>query len=651
MTTVLVVDDNEASLYTLGRTLQQAGFLVWEATTGADALARAHEGPDVVMLDIKLPDITGLEVCRRLKKDPATAGIPVLQMTATFGSSEMQAAALEGGADAYLTHPIEPVVLIATIRSLIRAREAETRSRRLTAWWQSTFDAIQDGVMLLSRSGQVLRCNRAMAEMLGRSPEAIVGDAGLPALGDGGLPAGDWPLARALSERRRIARDVQVGPRWFEIVADPVLDESVEVSAVVTTVKDITGRRDAEAQLTALLASEQSARREAEQVNRVKDEFLATLSHELRTPLNAIVGWIHILRTGPLDPVRTQQAIDTIARNAHLQAQLISDILDVSRIIAGKLRLELRPVDLADVVKSALETVRPAAEAKGIHVDCMIDPAAGPLTGDAARLQQVVWNLLSNAIKFTPRGGRMGIRIERVNSSTRLTVEDNGPGVAPDFLPHVFERFRQGDSSSTRPYGGLGLGLAIVRHLVELHGGTVDAANRIDGSGAIFQVTLPSPALFAATAEDRAENDVHVEDRPWTPAGKPLAGVSVLVVDDDEDARNLLEFVLERAGAVVVTVSSAAEAVQALRERRPDALLADIEMPGEDGYSLMARVRALPADEGGAVPAAALTAYAGAQDRLRALQAGYQHHVAKPVSPADVTLAVVTLLGLAPPRT
>ena len=354
MTTVLVVDDNEASLYTLGRTLQQAGFLVWEAATGEDALARAHEGPDVVMLDIKLPDITGLEVCRRLKRDPLTAGIPVLQMTATFGSSEVQAAALEGGADAYLTHPIEPIVLIATLRSLLRAREAETRSRRLTAWWQSTFDAIQDGVMLLSRSGQVLRCNRAMAEMLGRSPEAIVGDAGLPALAEGILPSQDWPLARALSERRRVARDVQVGSRWFEIVADPVLDESVEVSAVVTTVKDITDRRAAEAQLEALLASEQRARKEAEQVNRMKDEFLATLSHELRTPLNAIVGWTHILRTGPLDPVRTQQAIDTIARNAHLQAQLISDILDVSRIIAGKLRLELRPVDLADVVRSAL---------------------------------------------------------------------------------------------------------------------------------------------------------------------------------------------------------------------------------------------------------------------------------------------------------
>ena len=504
MTTVLVVDDNEASLYTLGRTLQQAGFLVWEAATGAEALARAHEGPDVVMLDIKLPDITGLEVCRRLKRDPATAGIPVLQMTATFGSSEVQAAALEGGADAYLTHPIEPIVLIATLRSLLRAREAETRARRLTAWWQSTFDAIQDGVMLLSRSGQVLRCNRAMAEMLGRSPEEIVGDAGLPALAEGAIPSQDWPLARALSERRRVARDVQVGSRWFEIVADPVLDESVEVSAVVTTVKDITDRRAAEAQLEALLASEQRARKEAEQVNRMKDEFLATLSHELRTPLNAIVGWTHILRTGPWTRSgRSRRSTPSPATRT--QTQLIADILDVSRIIAGKLRLELRPVDLADVVRPRSTPCGRRPRPRGSASTACWIPAAGPLTGDAGRLQQVVWNLLSNAIKFTPRGGRVAVRIERVDSSTRLTVEDNGPGVAPEFLPHVFERFRQADSSSTRPHGGLGLGLAIVRHLVELHGGTVDAANRIDGSGAIFRVTLPSPALFAAASEGRTE--------------------------------------------------------------------------------------------------------------------------------------------------
>ena len=312
--------------------------------------------------------------------------------------------------------------------------------------------------------------------------------------------------------------------------------------------------------------------------------------------------------------MRTQQAIETIDRNAHLQTQLIEDILDVSRIIAGKLRLDLRPVDLGDVVRSALETVRPAAEAKGIRVDCVLDPGGG----SAARATPTACSRWSGTCSRTRSSSRRaadgcGVRIERVNSSTRLTVEDNGPGIAPEFLPHVFERFRQADSSSTRPYGGLGLGLAIVRHLVELHGGTVDAANRIDGHGRHLPGDAAEPrALRRRERGAAAAAELRAEDRPWMPSGRPLAGVSVLVVDDDEDARDLLQFVLERSGAVVVTVGSAAEAVQALRERRPDALLADIEMPGEDGYSLMAKVRALPADEGGAVPAAALTAYAGA---------------------------------------
>ncbi|HET9314260.1 MAG TPA: ATP-binding protein, partial [Vicinamibacteria bacterium] len=496
MPTVLAVDDQPAALYATARVLRNASFTVWEATTGAEALARVRDGPDLVLLDIKLPDMTGLEVCQRIKQDPLTAGTPVLHLTATYGADAEKAAALEGGADGYLTHPIEPIVLVATVRALLRAREAEARARRLTAWWQSTFDAIKDGVMLLSRTGQVLRVNQAMAELVGRKPEQLVGDAGPALFQAEGVSREEWPLGPALSERRRIAREVQVGDRWFEIVADPVLDESAEVSAVVSTVKDVSARVTAEAQMADLLTREQEARKEAEQVNRLKDEFLATLSHELRTPLNTIVGWTHILRAGGLDEERSRQAIDTIARNAQAQAQLISDILDVSRIVAGKLRLEPAAVDLGDIVRAAYDTVRPAAEAKRIRVDLLLDPAAGPVVGDQDRLQQVVWNVLANAVKFTPRDGHVQARLELVNSSVRLTVEDDGPGIDPAFLPHVFERFRQGDASSTRPHGGLGLGLAIVRHLVELHGGNVDAANRTDGTGAIFRLSLPRPALF-----------------------------------------------------------------------------------------------------------------------------------------------------------
>jgi len=644
MPTILAVDDEPAARTATTRVLRSAGFAVWEASTGAEALERARHGPDLVLLAIRLPDMTGLEVCQRIKRDPATSGMPVLHVTATYGAGEEQAAALEAGADAYLTHPVEPIVLVATVRSLLRAREAEVKARRLTAWWQSTFDSIRDGVMLLSRGGQVLRCNEAMADLVGRKPEDLVGGTGVALLQEEGLPREEWPLSRALSERRRVSREVQVGERWFEIVADPVLDEEAEVAAVVSTVKDVSDRVIAEAQMTDLLNREQAARKEAEQVNRLKDEFLATLSHELRTPLNAIVGWTHILRAGGLDAERTRQAIETIGRNAQAQAQVISDILDVSRIVAGKLRLEPVALDLADVVRAAYDTVRPAAEAKAIQVDLLLDPAAGPVVGDQDRMQQVAWNVLANAIKFTPKGGHVQARLELVNSSVRFTVEDDGPGIDPEFLPHVFERFRQEDASSRRPHGGLGLGLAIVRHLVELHGGTVDAANRSDGSGAVFRIMLPRPALSDTRPPLVAER--RIDDRSWSGPHADLTGATVLVVDDDEDACALLRYVLERCGATVHTASSAQEAMAALRQHRPHVLLADVDMPHEDGYALMARVRALPPDEGGHVPAAALTAYASAQDRLNALRAGFQHHVSKPVAPAELAAVVASLRHL-----
>jgi PAS domain S-box-containing protein len=639
---ILAVEDPPAQLDTNARLLREEGFEVWEATTGADALEAVKRKPDLVLLDLKLPDMSGLEVCRRIKQDPATASIPVLHLTATYGEGQEPAAALEGGADAYLTHPVEPIVLVATIRALLRAREAEIRARLGTTWWQTTFDAIGDGVMLLDRHARIVRVNRVMAGLMGSTPEALVGQSGLPALPGAAAPADGWPAERALRDRERASSEVERDGRWFEIVADPVLDRAGEVVAIVRTVKEITERKQAEARMTELLAREQAARQEAERVNRVKDEFLATLSHELRTPLNAIVGWTHVLRAGGLDASSTARAIETIARNANLQAQLISDILDVSRIIAGKLRLELRATDLTDVVREALETVRPAATAKGIRLESLLDPAAAEVTGDPNRLQQVAWNLLSNAIKFTPRDGRVRVRLEGSGASVTLAVEDTGPGIDPGFLPHVFERFRQADASSTRPYGGLGLGLAIVRHLVELHGGTVEASNRADGAGAVFIVTLPRRASITASAE-ATEATPPAEDPAWMDKAPSLAGTTVLVVDDDGDARGLIQYVLERCGARVRTAASAPEGLRVMHEWRPDVLLADVEMPIEDGYSLIAKVRALPPDGGGATPAAALTGYAGAQDRIKALQAGFQLHVAKPVQPAELATVVATL--------
>ncbi|PYQ15631.1 MAG: hybrid sensor histidine kinase/response regulator [Acidobacteria bacterium] len=651
MSTILTVNDSPPARGASARVLRQAGFEVWEATTGGQALELVRRGPDLVVLDTKLPDMSGLEVGRRIKDDPATASIPVLHVTDTYGGRQEQAAALEGGADGYLTHPLEPIVLVATIRALLRGREAERRARRGTTWWQTTFDAIGDGVMLLSREARILRVNKAMAELLGRTPEELFGQSGIPALPGMTEPPEGWPVHQALREAQRASIEVELRERWFEVVSDPVLDDSGQVSAVVRTVKDISQRKEAEKRMAELLAREQAARLEAEQVNRLKDEFLATLSHELRTPLNAIVGWAHVLRAGNLDEDTTARAIETIARNANVQAQLISDILDVSRIVAGKLRLELRPLDLTVVIQEALETVRPAAEAKGIRLEPRLEPSTGPIAGDPNRLQQVVWNLLSNAIRFTPREGRVQVRLEAVGLSAVVTVEDSGPGIAPDFLPHVFERFRQADGSSTRRHGGLGLGLAIVRHLVELHGGTVEAENRTGAPGAIFRVTLPRRGVSAEAGPPGPERPSLVaEDPAWLDTAPSLAGTSVLVVDDEADARSLIEYVLERCGARVRSAASASEALRVLEEWRPDVLLADVEMPQEDGYSLIARVRALPAAGGGSTPAAALTGYAGAQDRMKALQAGFQLHVAKPVQPAELADVVATLKSMTVPR-
>jgi signal transduction histidine kinase/ActR/RegA family two-component response regulator len=378
--------------------------------------------------------------------------------------------------------------------------------------------------------------------------------------------------------------------------------------------------------------------------DRRKDEFLATLSHELRTPLNAIVGWTHILRDSPSDPAVVRKAADIIHRNAQLQTQLIADILDVSRIIAGKLRLDVRPVQLAAVVEAALDTVRPAAAARAVRLEAVLDPEAGPVSGDPERLQQVVWNLLSNAIKFVPeKQGRVHVRLEAINSHVRLTVEDNGPGIDPGFLPYVFERFRQADSSSSRRHPGLGLGLAIVRHLVELHGGTVRADNRAGLTGAIFTVELPRRSVAAERPAVTSERHPREEQALWLDSAPSLRGVRAVVVDDHEDARELVKAVLERCGAEVRTADSVPAALAAVQSDRPHVLLADIEMPGENGYDLIRQVRSLPPELGGRTPAAALTAYASAQDRVNALTAGFQMHVPKPVQPAELAAVVASL--------
>lgn len=396
-----------------------------------------------------------------------------------------------------------------------------------------------------------------------------------------------------------------------------------------------------------LLMREQMIRAQAEGANRAKDEFLSILSHELRTPLNAILGWSAMLRQRTLSEDKVLRALETIERNAKSQAQLIEDILDISRIITGKLRLQVRPVHLVPVIESAIESVRLAAEAKSIRLQSRLDSEAGRLLGDANRLQQVVWNLLSNALKFTPKDGRVEIRLERVNSHAEITVTDTGPGITSDFLPFVFDRFRQHDSSTTRSYGGLGLGLAIVRQLVELHGGTVTVVSPGIGQGTTFTVTLPAMIIPLPPSDPEPLNSI-VEAKPRVEASPTLEGLQILVVDDEADALELLNTILQNNGADVIAVASVNQAltiIETATDRSPDVLVSDIGMPDEDGYSLISKLRQLEAQRGGRLPAIALTAYAASDDRRQALLAGFQMHLTKPVDAAELVAVVASLTG------
>jgi PAS domain S-box-containing protein len=518
-----------------------------------------------------------------------------------------------------------------------RARVGELANARLAAIIQSSDDAIVSKDL----NGIVQSWNPGATRMFGFTAEEMIGSS-ITKL---------FPPDRTDEETAILAR-LRRGERvdHFETVRrtkdgrlldvsvsiSPIRDATGQVVGASKVARDITERKRAESEREQLLSAERAARAEAERHSRMKDEFLATLGHELRTPLNAVLGWASLLKGHEPDPEAIAHGLEVIERNARLQAQLIEDLLDMSRIVSGKLRLSVQQVELPSVIHSALESVRPASEAKGVRLQHVMDARAGSVSGDPARLQQVVWNLLSNAVKFTPRGGRVQVVLQRVNSHVELSVSDTGEGIAPEFLPLVFERFRQADASTTRQHGGLGLGLAIVKHLVELHGGTVAARSPGPGQGATFTVMLPIRAMHA---EEPAQG-APVESAPASVADISLEGLRIVVVDDEPDARDLVRRVLEDAGAEVRTASGAAAGFELIRECPPDVLISDIGMPGEDGYSLLRRVRGLPPEGGGAVPAVALTAFARADDRRRALLSGFQMHVPKPVEAPEL-LAVV----------
>jgi signal transduction histidine kinase len=434
--------------------------------------------------------------------------------------------------------------------------------------------------------------------------------------------------------------------RKLELVSN-LYDEAGR-QVIQCNIRDITERKQAEEERKQLLAREQAAREEAEAANRAKDDFLATVSHELRTPLSPILGWSTLLRTQRLDDATSVRALESIERNAKMLAQLIEDILDVSRIIVGKMSLEFRPLDLAQIINTAIDTARPAADARSIQIQTHWDTDVGLVSGDPGRLQQVVWNLLSNAVKFTPNGGHVDIRLERLDSDVQIAVSDRGKGISADFLPLIFERFRQADSTSTRKYGGLGLGLAIVRQIIEMHGGTVQAESRGEGQGSTFTIRLPLRGISHKENTTPGGGLVFPTVAQATPFACPpqVYGLRVLLVDDQPDTLEMLTAVLEQqCRAEVRTSADVPTALEVFQQWRPDVLVSDIAMPGEDGYALIAKVRALDQQVGKRTPAIALTAYVRIEDRTRVLQAGYDRFVPKPVEPSELLATLASLVG------
>jgi len=614
---ILIVDDSPEDREIYRRFLaadrgREVRFVATE--TGEEGLdAAGRDRPDCILLDYRLPDLDGLEFLRRLQAGPrpapASGPPPVIVLTGQ-GNEAVAVAAMKSGAQDYLVKDeITETVLLRAVDNAIEkaALRAEVEARTAA------------------------------------------------------LVAANAELRREVDERQRAERALQTAHAALEGLVEARTHELSRAN--VELKREIAERRRAELERAGLLQLEQEARRQAEEANRLKDEFLAILSHELRTPLNAILGWAHLLRVGNLDAAAATSALERIERNAKAQAKLVGDLLEVSQIITGKLRLDMSPVDLAAAIEAALDSVTPAAEAKGITISTRLDRAAPMVVGDASRLQQVVWNLLSNAIKFTPRDGAVEVSVEAAPGEVRIAVRDSGMGIAPRFLPYVFDRFRQADSSTTRTHGGLGLGLSIVRHLVELHGGTAQVESGGEGCGAVFTVTLPvhedlrldgdeterqaAAAGAAGDAATAAAVAAAAVAAAAAAAAVELAGLSVLVVEDEDDTRELIARALAHAGASVAAAGSAAEALSLFHRERPDVLVCDIGMPGEDGLSLIRKLRAGDAggDGGAALPAAALTAYAGPADRARILAAGFQRHLAKPVDFAELRRTVAELGG------
>jgi PAS domain S-box-containing protein len=627
----------------------------------------AAAGALVIAEETLVTEYRHLIECIRVQ--PVWSDLPVILLSSSGRSESPTLAELipQLGNVSVVERPVRMSTLVSLIRSSLRARGRQYQVRQYLAEQEYAQKAIREAeqrfrllvenikdyaIFMIDRQGCVTSWNSGAEHMLGYSAHEILGQ---PA--ERFFVAEDTGVATFELERKEAqltGRATSTGWRarkngehlYVEGVLSAVRDDDGRLLGYAKLMKDVTDRRRIEAEREYLLQSERAARGEAERSSRMKEEFLATLGHELRTPLNAILGWSQVLRRLDEGNTELSEGLKVIERNARAQAQIIEDLLDMSSIISGKVRLEMGKVELGPILEASINAVRPAAENKGIELKLLVNPPSGLVRGDPNRLQQVFWNLLTNAVKFTPKAGRVTVTLDRVNSHFRIKVADDGEGIDAAFLPYVFERFRQADASSSRRHGGLGLGLSIVKQLVELHGGSVHAVSTGSGKGSTFTVELP------AALESEPARPIGPRQQPLRPLTEELdgdspavnlGGVRVLVVDDEPDARSLIERLLQECEATVTTAGSASEAFDRLSHDVPDVLLSDIGMPKEDGYSLIRRIRNLSGNAG-RVPAIALTAYARAEDRAKALQAGYQLHLAKPVEPVKLIAMVASLV-------
>jgi PAS domain S-box-containing protein len=634
---ILAVDDNPAALYATSRVLRSAGYEVIQATTGAAALNMAA-GADLIVLDINLPDIDGFEVCRRLRARADTAMIPLLHLSATFTQSADFSLGFEAGADSYLTRPVEPPVLVATVRTLLFARHADTLRRGLDAKFRIMFELAPVGMAILDVDLNYTGANPAYCALTGYSSEELVGkpvtfslERTSPSLKDLANTPLDGPGSwnRQMRFRRKEGGVIEVA--W------QVAIENLSATRILLAT-DITQRLRSEQARENLLASERAARSEAERSNRLKEEFLATLSHELRNPLHAIVGWATVLSRIPNLPEPVVRGVKAIERSSKIQARMIADLLDYAGITFGKIRSVPEIMDPYPVIRAALDVVADSARSTGVKLTNLFEEDAARVYADPGRLQQIVMNLLSNAIKFSEAGDEVQIHAGVQSDQFVMSVTDHGKGIEPQFLPRIFERFSQQDGTTTRSHGGLGLGLAIAKQLVELHGGTIEAFSKGKGQGAVFKITLPLSGQPAAESLNDSQR-LRAMD---------FSHIVVLLVEDDEDSRALTSRVLSDVGAKVIEAASAQAAIKHVEQTTPSIVISDIGMASLDGYELLRRLRQSGYDAA-RLPAIALTAFSRMEDRALALDAGFQDHLVKPLDPRLLISRIAALCGLGTP--